>query len=221
VRKYMRDTGVHQFFAWNPDIKASIAERFNRTIKQKVWKFLTYKNSYCYIDVLPDLVHSYNNSYHRSIKMTPTEASRPENERTVWQNLYGKRVRQKKSTRRRKPVKFKYHIGDYVRLSEERGVFRKGYKQRWTEEVFRVVKQSARDPVVYRLEDLSGEPLIGSFYEFELQKVSKPTTVKPKKTDKRERGLEHFVKNRGYPDYDNRWPTLTSQNKYRKKEEKE
>jgi hypothetical protein len=223
LREYMKQEGVQHFFTWNPEIKASIVERFNRTIKQKVFKYMTYKDTQRYLDVLPDMVHSYNNTYHRSIRMTPTEASNPENERRVWRNLYSGRipegVKHKKDTKRvHHPHKFKYKLGDYVRLSEERGVFRKGYKQRWTEEVFRVIKQTPRDPVVYKVEDLKGEPLVGSFYEVELQRVSKPVATIldnhhqqqiPEENRRRlppgERGIEYYIKFRGYPDYDNRF----------------
>jgi Integrase core domain len=201
IYQYMQQQGVKHFFAWNPDIKASIAERFNRTLKGRVWKYLTYKQSHRYIDVLQDIVHSYNNTYHRSIKMTPTEASDPANTKQVWQNLYGKRVRHIPPSR----IRFKYKLGDYVRISEERDVFRKGYKQGWSREVYRIVKCSPRDPVVYKLEDLGGEPVIGSFYEPELQKVPKPSeqeiqeALRNRRNNKR--GIEYFVKFKGYPDY--------------------
>jgi hypothetical protein len=209
LRTYLQQRGVHQFFTWNPDIKASIAERVIRTIMQKVAKLQTYLNTNSFIAFLPDLVHSYNNTYHRSIKMTPTEASDPKNARQAWHNLYGD---MKKIPASRK--KFKYGLGDHVRLSEERTAFRKGYKQQWTNEVFKVVKQSLRDPVVYRLESLDGEPVIGSFYEQELQRVVKPETweieaildARRKRMGSRgDRNLEYFVKFKGYPDYNNRW----------------
>jgi hypothetical protein len=194
LQDYMRENGVHHFFTYNPDIKASIAERFNRTIKEKVYKYMTYKDTRVYIDVLQDLVHSYNNTYHRSVKMTPTEASLPENKKQVWRNLYGDRVRKIPYSR----IKFKYRLGDYVRISVERDVFRKGYKQRWTSEVFRVVKQSPRDPVVYKLEDLDGEPIIGSFYEPELQRVSEPTEIQRRWSKPSDRDLDFYIRRRGY-----------------------
>jgi Chromo (CHRromatin Organisation MOdifier) domain len=209
VYQFMKQNGVHHFFAWNPDIKAAIAERLIRTIKSRLWKILHYKKTKRYIDDLDDVVYAYNNNYHRSIKMTPTEASNPSNTKQVWDNLYSKRVRHIPRSR----IKFKYSIGDYVRISEERAVFKKGYTQGWSSEVYRVVKQSPRDPVVYKLEDLSGEPVIGSFYETELQKVVKPESweieqiLKTRRTDKR--GLEYYVKFKGYPDYENRWVPAT------------
>jgi len=170
VREYMEKSGVRQFFTWNPDIKAAVVERLNRTIKEKVWRYLTHENTYRYINVLQHFMNAYNNSHHRSIGMTPVEASRPENEKIVWQNLYGKRPLTSPDR-----IRFKYKVGDYVRISETRTVFRKGYRQRCTDEVFRVFKQSPRTPVVYRLKDLAGHALVGSFYEHELQKVSEPT----------------------------------------------
>jgi Chromo (CHRromatin Organisation MOdifier) domain len=203
MREFMKLKKVLHFYTYNTEIKASIVERFNRTIKDKVWKLLTYLDTFRYIDVLQDLVHSYNNSYHRSIKMTPTQASNPENTKQVWQNLYGHLVKKPASR-----IKFKYKIGDYVRISETRDVFRKGYRQGWSVEVFVVDKQSPRDPVVYRLKDSKGEDVIGSFYEIELQKVPKPQSWEIEKIIKsrgREKDLEYFVKFKNYPDYRNQW----------------
>jgi len=212
VREYMEKSGVQQFFTWNPDIKAAVVERLNRTIKEKIWRYLTHENTYRYVDVLQHFVDAYNNSRHRSIGMTPTEASRPENEKKVWINLYGKRP-----LTSRDRIKFKYNLGDYVRISETRTVFRKGYRQRWTNEVFRVFKQSPRSPVVYRLEDLAGKPLVGSFYEQELQKVSEPAVKEIERilnsssssssrvTGRYDRrgghDIDFFIKFRGYPNY--------------------
>jgi transposase InsO family protein len=204
VRTFMKKEGVFHFFTYNPDIKASIAERFNRTLKGRIWRYMTYKKTFRYIDVLQDIVHSYNNSYHRSIKMTPEEASRPENAQVVWQNLYGHTAIANPS-----PVtKFKYKVGDFVRISEERDVFRKGYRQGWSKEVYVVVKQSPRNPPVYRIHQLNGEPVIGSFYEPELQKVGRPPTYEIERILKtRGEGprAEYFVKFKNYPDYNNEW----------------
>jgi hypothetical protein len=91
----------------NDDIKASVVERFNRTLKTKMWKYFTHKNTYRYIDILQDLVHSYNNTYHRSIGMTPAEVS-IDNEDIVRKRLYGEKKR---------TAKWKYDVGDKVRIS--------------------------------------------------------------------------------------------------------
>src|SRR5438874_2708338 len=75
VCTYLQHQGIHQFFAWNPAIKCSVVERFNRTLKSKIWRYMTFARTKRYIDVLPDLMHSYNHSYHRSIKMAPADVN--------------------------------------------------------------------------------------------------------------------------------------------------
>ena len=89
--KYFQDVTIKyniHHFATGSELKASIVERFNRTIKGRMWRYLTAVNSKRYIDVLQDLITSYNNSYHRSIKMRPVDVSR-ENENKVFKTLYG------------------------------------------------------------------------------------------------------------------------------------
>ena len=61
-------------------------ERFNRTIKEKMFKYFSANNKRTFIHVLDLLVDQYNNTIHSSIKMTPKEASRKENENKVWIN---------------------------------------------------------------------------------------------------------------------------------------
>ena len=70
------------------DQKPSVAERFNRTIKTRIWHYLTYKNTYRYIDVLQQLVNSYNKAFHPSIGMAPIAVSK-KNENDVWVKLFG------------------------------------------------------------------------------------------------------------------------------------
>ena len=96
----------------NEDIKASIAERFNRTLKEKLWRYFTKKNTLRYREPLPYLVHAYNHSYHTSIKGNPAEVN-TSNQEDVWQTLYGQPLQQ---TRITKPLKY----GDRVRISKAR-----------------------------------------------------------------------------------------------------
>ena len=69
--------------------KSSVVERWNRTMKNKMWKQFTAKNTTQYLDMLPKLVKEYNNTKHSSIKLTPVEASIKKNEGLVYYNLYG------------------------------------------------------------------------------------------------------------------------------------
>ena len=110
--------------------KSSIVERWNRTMKNKMWKMFSANNNTIYWDKLDKLVDDYNNTKHSSVKMTPKEASKKENEEKVFINLYGDLIYWK-------PKKPKFTIGDEVRISKyKRQIFDKGYTPNWTEEVF-------------------------------------------------------------------------------------
>ncbi|CAB4042433.1 uncharacterized transposon-derived, partial [Paramuricea clavata] len=121
-----------RFFTTQNETKASIVERFNRTLKTKMWKYFTAKNTLKYVDILQKLVKSYNHSRHRSIGMRPVDVNE-DNESIVWQKRYGEESD--------KPVRFKFNIGDQVRIGKARRTFKKGYLPSWTEEVFTITKR--------------------------------------------------------------------------------
>lgn len=86
-QQLLKEHGIHFFNTFNEETKASVIERLHRTIKGRMWRYFTHNNTYHYLDVLQDLVHSYNHTYHRSIKTTPASVT-PENAQKVWQVLY-------------------------------------------------------------------------------------------------------------------------------------
>ena len=71
---------------------SSVVERWNKTMKKKMWKMFSANNNTVYWDKLDKLVDDYNNTYHSSIEMSPTEASKKENEKQVFANLYGDEI---------------------------------------------------------------------------------------------------------------------------------
>ena len=85
---------------------------------------------------------------------------------TVWKRLYPELMKRRKSYH----VKFKFKVGDLVRITRSKGVFEKGYAENWTEEMFKIKRRIARRPTVYTLDEYDGTPIIGIFYEQELQK---------------------------------------------------
>ena len=153
-------------------------------------------NTYRYIDILPDLVKDYNNTVHTSIKMTPIKASKKENELTVWRNLYPDRYKIHN-------LQPKFSVGDEVRITKKKKVFEKGYTTRWTEEIFTIKKIRDTNPITYKLEDLQGEEIKGSFYEPELQKTGQQI-YRIEKIIKKEKG-KSLVKWKGYSDKFNSW----------------
>lgn len=195
----LRKNSILFYTSENDDIKASVVERFNRTLKTKMWKYFTYKNTHRYMDVLKDLVHSYNHTHHRSIGMTPVSVSL-ENEEFVRKRLYGQK---------KKPMIWKYKVGDKVRISKTRIAFKKGYLPSWTDELFTIFARIPSDPITYEITDLSGEKVKGKFYEQELQKILKEDDVykieKIIKTRKLRGKTEYYVKWKGYNDSFNSW----------------
>ena len=176
--------------------KSSMVERWNRTMKEKMFKYFSANSTRKYIDILDELVDRYNNTIHSSIGMTPAQASEKKNEVKVWRKLYAHYVPDKLQ----KP---KFKVGDKVRITRKKGIFEKGYTTRWTEEVFTVSKIQYTDPITYKIVDENNEEIQGTFYEQELQK----TTQEMFRIEKvlRRKGNKSLVKWLGYPDSFNSW----------------
>ena len=200
VQSIFRKHNIKHYWSFNDDIKASCVERFNRTIKTKIFRYLTHHNTNRWIDVIEDFFSSYNNSYHRTIGMTPNQVN-SDNQEEVAKRTYPPKV---------KP-EWKYKIGDKVRISRYKHIFEKGYLPNWSEEIFTIADCFPTNPVTYAVSDLSGLIIKGKFYEAEVQLVSKTDDVyiveKVIRTRKRNGVLEYFVKWRGYPDKFNSWTT--------------
>ena len=146
LQKLLKEYGVHHFATHNEETKASIVERFNRTLKTRMWRYFTKKQSVRYFDVLQDFVRSYNNTFHRSIGMTPL-AVNATNQEEFCQRLYS----------HESLGILKYRVGDSVRISKAKRQFKKGYMANWTEELFTFADAHRSEPPVYRLVDWHGE----------------------------------------------------------------
>lgn len=160
-KKYLDKNGI-KLLATNSIHKASIVERFNRTLKEKMWRVFTFNKNNKYINILQQLVTSYNNSYHRSIKAIPAKVNKS-NEKEILTKLYGDQ-----DTR----IKFKFKIGDYVRISIEKKIFEKGYTPNWSKEIYVITALLPYNPPKYLIKALDGENFAYKFYDQELQKVS-------------------------------------------------
>ena len=202
VIDFLDKLGVHHFVSENDDIKCAVVERFNRTLKERLWRYFEKNNTRHYLRVLPRLVRSYNNSYHRSLGMAPSDVNE-RNQELVWQRLYGEKERGGDKRRRRNPL---FRVGERVRISQTRRPFKKGYLPSWTTETFIVTEVLKTTPVTYRVEDERGERVEGTFYPQELQSVIHPEDKKYKieKVLKR-RGKRALVRWEGYPPSFDSW----------------
>ena len=127
--------------------------------------------------------------------MKPSQVTKA-NEAKVWETLYGNDFD--------KRVRFKFQVGDRVRISKVKRMFEKSYLPKFTKEMFTVYKRFARQVPVYKLKDDAGEILDGKFNESELQKVIKEDDVyrfeNVLRKRKRKGVVGYFVKWKGYSD---------------------
>ena len=112
-------------YSTNNEEKSVIAERFIRTLKNKIYKYMTSISKNVFIDKLYDIVKNYNNTYHASIKMKPVD---------VKDNTY---IDFKKEVNDKDP---KFKIGDHVRIPKYKNISAKGYIPNWSEEIFIIKK---------------------------------------------------------------------------------
>src|SRR6185503_9693781 len=180
--------------------KSVVVERFIRTIKENIAQYFTGENSRNWVKVLPELVQIYNKHEHRTIKMTPTEASKPENEFAVLNALT--------KNQENKTNKPKFKVGDEVRISRQKDMFEKGYAPNFSREVFKVSEVLQTVPVTYKIVDWEDDPITGSFYEQELLKTKVPDYYdieKILKTKTKGKHKEFLVRFAGWPKKFDMW----------------
>ena len=175
-------------YSTNNEGKSVVAERFIRTLKSKLYKYMTSISKNVYIDKLDDIVNEYNNTYHTTIKMKPIDVNN---------NKY---INTNKETSDKDP---KFKVGDRVRISKYKNIFAKGCTPNWSEEVFVIKKVKNTVPWTYVINDLNGEEIMGTLYEKELQKTNQEE-FRIEKIIKR-KGDKMYVKWKGYDNSFNSW----------------
>ena len=152
---YLKQNGT-KIYSTNSDLKAVFVERFNRTLLHLLAKPMFINGDGNWIDLLKDAMIDYNNRVHSTIKMTPAEAS--ENPENV------KYIQTSSETRK------KFKVGDFVRNTDKRNIYSKGYTSNWNRELFKIHEVQKTNPPTYTIEDRYGEVIEGKYYEQELLK---------------------------------------------------
>ena len=186
-KKWLQDNDIIMY-STNNEGKSVVAERFIRTLKSKIYKYMTSISKNVYIDKLNAIVNKYNNKHHTTIKMKPID---------VKDNTY---INTNKEINYKHP---KFKVGDYVRISKYKILLAKGYMPNWSEEVFIVDKIKNTVPWTYVINDLNGEEITGTFYENVLQKTNQKE-FRIEKVIKR-KGDKLYVKWKGYENSFNSW----------------
>ena len=155
-KDFLKINKIEMYSTYNEG-KSVVAERFVRTLKNKIFKHMIVSSKNIYFDVLDDIINKYNNTVHKTIKMKPID---------VTHDFYAE---YNKDFTKKDP---KFKVGDHVRISKYKNIFPKGYTPNWSEEVFVVSKIKNIVSWTYVVSDLNGEEITGSFYEKELPKAS-------------------------------------------------
>ena len=207
VQEVLKRYNIKLYSTYN-EPKSAIAERFIRTLRGKIESNFILTQSTVWYDILPELIHEYNTSYHRSICMSPEDAIKPENYQNVYDALYNRR-KQKTPEQLRKDRTAVFQVGDKVRISLHKRLFEKGATANWSEEIFEISEiLVTKRPIVYKIKDLAGEEVKGAFYRQQLQKTNQDI-YRVDRIIRRRRGAnnnqEVLVKWTGYADKFNSW----------------
>lgn len=196
-QRLMKKSGVNHYSSYSTK-KASIVERLIKTIKNQLFKSFSLNGSYKWLDTeLKTTIDTYNNTKHRTICYKPNEVSKF-NESIIKNNI-------KKSHKHTIiQYKSKFKIGDTVRISKHKHIFEKGYTPNWSTELFTIEKINNTKPVTYYIADQRKQPILGTFYEQELQKSCCSNIHLIEKVLKR-RGKKLYVKWLGLSNEENCW----------------
>ena len=219
VNGLLREHKMQWYTTHSKEIKASIAERHIRTLKERIYKYLTLKDTLRYIDVLPDIVLAYNERAHAGLKgAAPLDVHRHYT-RAQCQRLFRQMYARSLNVHIKKDLSHASNqnikVGDTVRIAarSRTDAFRKGYEIQNTEEIFKIRQIDNRQNIVgYYLEDLSGEEVQGLFYREELVPISLPSVYPYKilssRWNRNKKQREYLVRWIGYPDKFNSYITI-------------
>ena len=140
-KKWLKDNDIEMYSIHNEG-KSLVGERSIRTLKTKIYKYMTSASKNVYIDKLDDIVGGYNNTYHRKIKMKPVD---------VKDNTY---IDIKKEVNDKDP---KFKMGNHVKISKYKNIFAKGYTPNWSDKGFVIKKVKNTVPWTYVINDLNDE----------------------------------------------------------------
>ena len=154
MKSWLEKNAIEMYSTHNEG-KSGIPERFIRTLKNKIYQYMTSISKNVYIDKLDDVVNKYDNTYHRTIKMKPAD---------IKSSTY---INSSKEINDEDP---KVKIGDIVRISKYKNIFGKCYVPNYPEEVFVIKKVKGTFLWTYVISGLKGEEIVGKFCKKQIKK---------------------------------------------------
>ena len=162
--RYCKDNNVYRYSTSAVDRKPAIVERFNRTMKEIMWKYFAEKHTNVWYNILDDIVNLYNNRFHHTLGMTPADARETKNADAVADEMSAKSDFYSRNLSKKPNL----HIGDRVRKILNKELFQKGYKPKWSADVYTIINMRY-DGAWYFIIDDSAQ---NWFYDRELIKVN-------------------------------------------------
>ena len=196
MRQFFKDNNV-KIYHTNNHLKAVVIERFNRSLRELMMKEFVKNNNTVWYNILPKLIKIYNNRYHSTIKMKPTQVNK-NNEKYIKENIY---------TYNKTIKNPKFKINNLVRISlKRRDLFDKPSSNiKWSEELFKIHSIKNSNVITYKIKDLKDEIIEGIFYEKELQKSKNTSGVYIIEKIIQKNKNKYLVKWRGYSNEFNSW----------------
>lgn len=203
VAAVLKEYNTIHFSTENDNIKASIVERFNQTLRVILHRAFTKLGRYRYLDILDDILRGYNNRVNANTGVAPNEVDNlsPEKREDIFLRLHDNSLHFTKPS-------VSLRVGDAVRMVKSRWAFQRGYTPNWTREIFYVSEVLLTSPTTYRVVDYNKENIAGTFYKQELQKVKEPEEYAIESVLERKRIAGRkmvLIKWMGYPDTFNSW----------------
>ena len=178
-QNFMRQQRINHFVT-HSEKQANYVERLIKTIKSRIFRYIIETNSPRYIDVLQKLVRSYNEDWHSGIRSEPINVTAQNAKRLWWQMYWGKdkyvrpikKLTDEQKTKERNK-KFKFKVGDKVRISYLRSAFQREYSSKWSNEIFQIYRRylTYNGMPKYKIKDWFNERVDGTFHQQELQRV--------------------------------------------------
>ena len=201
MRAYFKEMDILKHKANTSVIKAGLAERCIRNIKQRVYRYFSEKHSLNWVEVIPKIVNAINHSKSRITGMRPVDVNF-KNAQGIWEKVYGNSFLPPD----KKP---RYKKKQTVRIAADKGVFDKGYLPNFSDEIVEISAVKKGRPHTYKLIDHKGEPFANNFYEEELARTKRNAEtsyriekILRKRTNK-DGTRDFYVKFIGYPE--NEW----------------
>ena len=203
--KFFEDNDIKIYHTYS-NLKAVVIERFNRSLRELMMKEFVKNNNTVWYNILAELIKTYNNRYHRTIKMKPIDVNKT-NEKHIKNTTYNYDITSKIP---------KFKINDLVRISlKRRELFDKPTGNiKWSEELFKIYSINKSNVITYQLKDMNNEIIKAIFYERELQLTKNTTGEYIIEKILKTKGNQMYVKWRGYSNNFNSWVDKNSVTRY-------